>query len=307
MRQAPTGKGQGLFYRCRFYFAQFEEVALLQNWEVVQVSSKDLDMFTRFNAPLEIPAGVVNPNAGVVLYDETGNQKLGIYDPLVKGVRPLTKNNPIKGMKPKNKDLNLLYDYMQNDVDIIIVDGLFGTGKTSTVMAHACQHFYDTGFKLALTKPHVPVGRSYGHLPGDLIEKTDHEFESFYQYITKFQQRPLEVLMLANQLEVAPLEYIRGRDIPYWLIVDEAQNLSREEAITLASRVADGGKLILLGDTSDWQKDTKHKQDGLTFLYNLLKNEGIIGYVEMRTPEHVLRGRIAKALARALMKEGKPV
>jgi len=277
----------------------------LKNWDFVQVSNMDLTQFDRFGTPIKIPFGLVNPNSGVILVDESGNQKLGIFDPKVKGVRPLTKNNPIKGMKPKNKDLNLLYDYLQDDeVEIIIVDGLFGTGKTSTVMAHACQNFYDTGFKLALTKPHVPVGRSYGHLPGTIDEKTDPEFESYYQYINKYQQKPIEVLKALEQIEVAPLEYIRGRDMPYWLVVDEAQNLSREEAITLASRVADGGKLILLGDTSDWQKDTKHKVDGLSFLYNLLKDEGVIGYVEMKTTEHVLRGRVAKALARALMREG---
>lgn len=281
----------------------------MKNWDFVQVSNVDLENLIRFNVPIPIPHGLVPANAGVVVVDETGNQRLGIYDPKVEGIRHLTKDNPIKGIRPQNRDLSLLYDHLQSkDVDIVIVDGLFGTGKTSTVMAHACQNFYDSAFKVVLTKPHVPVGRSYGHLPGTLEEKVFYEFSSFYQYIERFSMEfTLAELIFQKQIEIGPLEYIRGMDYPdSWVIVDESQNLSREEAITLASRVADGGKLILLGDTSNWQKDTKHKVDGLSYLYNLLKDEGIIGYVEMRSENHVLRGRIAKALARALMREGQP-
>lgn len=259
-----------------------------------------------------MPFGIVPPNGGVILTGESGKEVPAIFDPVLKAARLLTKDNPLKGMKPANKDLNLLYDHLQNpEVLIVAVDGLFGTGKTSTVMAHACQNFYDTGFQMVLSKPHVSVGKSYGHLPGTLEEKVAPEFESFYQYIERFQQRPLEALMAFKQIQIAPLEYIRGRDYPNsWVIVDEAQNLSREEAITIASRIADGAKggttskLVLLGDTSPWQKDTKHKLDGFSYLIHLLENEGIVGHTEMRTENHVLRGKVAKALARALMKEG---
>lgn len=259
-----------------------------------------------------MPFEIVPPNGGVILTGEDGKSVPAIFDPVLKAARLLTKKIPAHGMKPANKDLHLLYDHLQNpNVLIVGVNGLFGTAKTSTVMYHACENFYDTGFKLVLTKPHVSVGRSYGHLPGTLEEKLDPEFESFYQYIERYQLRPVESFMMAGQIETAPLEYVRGRDYPNsWLVVDESQNLTRHEAVTIASRVADGqkdgtvSKLILLADTSPWQKDTREKQDGFSYLIHLLENEGIVGHVEMRTQDHVLRGKVAKALARALMKEG---
>lgn len=267
-----------------------------------------MDNYLRFGTPIEIPFGLVPSNAGVILVSDDGRQKTGVFDPRIRAIRQLTNEVSICGMRPKNKDLHLLYDHLQNDdVEIVIVDGLFGTGKTSTIMAHVCDRFIrDIGFTLYLSKPHVPVGRTYGHLPGDLDQKTNHEFASFYQYIERFQQLTVEELKLQGRLNILPLEYIRGRDIPEWLIIDEAQNLTEEEAISFTSRLADGGKLILLGDTSYWQRDRKGiGEPGISFIYELLKDSGLVGYVELKTVDHILRGRTARALAKALINGGK--
>lgn len=284
----------------------------MENWAYFQVSEREMLEIKKFGTPVQMPFGIVPPNGGVMLVH--GEETFpAIFDYELKSARPLTKNNPIKGMKPKNKDLHLLYDHLQNpNVPIVMVDGLFGTGKTSTIMAHACQNFFDRGFKLVLSKPHVPVGRSHGHLPGDLKEKLDPEFESFYQYVERFTQFEADKLLFTEQIQLAPLEYIRGRDYPdSWIVVDESQNLTPDEAITIASRLADGdkssinSKLVLLGDSSKWQRDVnKNRETGLGYLWRLLSDEGLVGRVEMKTPEHIQRGKVAKALARALIREG---
>lgn len=275
------------------------------NWEHVRVDERELKEFLDFNVPIRLPASIPY-NAGVTLVGET-RSCFAVNRPNIGAVK-LTRNNPIKGMKPENRDLHLLYDHLQNpDLPIVMVDGLFGTGKTSTVMAHAVQNLYDRGFKIVLSKPHIPVGRTYGHLPGDMNDKTDLEFTSFYQYIERFSQYNIPALKASGQIEIAPIEYIRGRDYPNaWVVVDEAQNLSPNEAVTIASRVAKGSKLILLGDTSPWQKDTKHAIDGFTYLLRLLEGDGLVGYVELKTEQHILRGKVAKALARNLMKGSIP-
>ena len=279
----------------------------MKSWNSLQVSEMDLRKFLDFNIPIPVPYGIVPPHGGIKLIgSESGREVLAYFDPKERHARPLTKHNPIKGLYPANKDLHLLYEHLQNDdVLIVIVDGFFGTGKTSTVMAHAIANLkQDSGFRIYLTKPHVPVGRTYGHLPGDLEEKTDPEFESFYQYFERYSQLRLDLLKLEGRVNTAPLEYIRGRDfINAWVIVDEAQNLTKEEAITIASRVADGSKLILIGDSSPWQKDIK-KESGLTFLLDLLMGEHIVGHTELKTVEHVLRGTVAKTLLKALTKKG---
>lgn len=281
----------------------------MKNWDAVSISETDFDLFERFGQAVKIPNGIVAPNSGVLLTDRTGRMKPAVYDVKLKAARPLTKDNPIRGMKPPNRDLHLLYDHLQNDdVQIVIVDGLFGTGKTSTVIAHAVSRMInDGGFTVYLTKPHVPHGRTYGHLPGDMHDKTDWEFESYYQYFERYDQTPVETRKALGQIKIAPMEYIRGRDFQNaWVIVDEAQNLSVHEAITIASRVADGSKLILLGDTSPWQFDVKHKDlknCGLHVLKELLIGHELVGYVELRSEEHILRGKIAKTLIKALNSE----
>lgn len=283
----------------------------VKNWNFLSVLESDFQKYKNHGTPVPIPYNIVPPNGGVWLLAESGNKLPAIFDPRINAARPMTKNNPTKGMAPANNDLHLLYDHLQNkDLPIVIVDGLFGTAKTSTVMAHAISHFYDRGFKMYLSKPHVPVGRSNGHLPGSLGEKVAPEFESFYQYLNRFTDRqflqgtPAENYISSGQVEIAPFEYIRGRDFPNaWVVVDESQNLTLDEVITVASRVAEGSKLILLGDSSPWQKD-RPNAGGLAKFIKLFQNEGIVGSVEMKTERHVLRGRIAKTLARVLLEKG---
>lgn len=270
----------------------------MTNWTTHEITNSEMEQYLKFNTSINVAD---TPHAGVILRSEDGREHLGIYDPAIKSVRPLTKHRPVREWKPANKDLHLFYDHLQNEeVLIVIADGYFGTGKTGTIMAHAVEKLKgDVGFQLYLTKPHVPVGKTHGHLPGTLDEKTDPEYESFYQYIKRLSQLEVESLKQQERLHVTTLEYVRGRDITNgWVVVDEAQNLTREEIITIASRVGAGGKLILLGDTSKWQKD--RKADGLEFLMELLAEESIVGVSEFKTPNHVLRGKVAKTLIKAL-------
>ena len=100
-------------------------------------------------------------------------------------------------------------------------------------------------------------------------------------------------------LVLEPLTYIRGRSIPnQFMIVDEAQNLTPHEVKTIASRIGEGTKLVLTGDAT--QIDNPYldaSSNGLTYIAERLKGEGIVGHMVLSKSE---RSELASLAAAAL-------
>lgn len=217
-----------------------------------------------------------------------------------------------------NRDLLLYNDHLLNPaINTIIVDGFFGTGKTSTVMSHLVPGLMDGTVSFAyISKPHESVGKGYGHLPGELEDgKMKYEFQSFTQYFDRFGQpflydRLQGKVHKAGQkpdpkvLELLPFEYLRGRDIEDgWVILDESQNTNKTEMATFVSRPCDAAKLILIGDSTPTQIDKRgnsEEYNGLTFAKATFTDKRYSGIVEMQTVEHILRGKRTRDLLRAL-------
>jgi predicted ribonuclease YlaK len=264
------------------------------------------------------------PNEGIELVSENGQRLNAIYDPSV-GIRKIRDNNPYYSHS-KNRDLALLNDMLSNpDVDTIILDGYFGTGKTSNVMAHVVYYMKNNkNAKVYISKPHVPVGASYGHLPGELKDKIHFEFKSYYQYIDRFWGKGMsdKLIMMANAtdalkqsmaykelggiiLEALPFEYIRGLDIEEgWVILDETQNTNIQEVASFVSRLGKNVKFVALGDTSSAQIDRKSVvnpgKNGFAFLKEVYKDKPYSGSIGLNTRDHILRGNRVKHLHDAI-------
>lgn len=300
------------------------------NWETYLVNDHELQALLNHNHPISVSNSSLMLNAGVELYTLTGKRYNAIYDAKLKAIRKLNNQNPqFKDMQ--NRDLVLYNDHLANeDVHTIIVDGFFGTGKTSTV----CSHLVDGLLKglerteggipnAYISKPHIGVGQGYGYLPGDLHEKMAEEFKSYTQYFNRFGNPGLaDFLMMRNveeegkfakqkakelavpRLELLPFEYLRGRDIEEgWVVLDETQNTDRKEVSTFVSRVGDGAKLILIGDATDTQIDKRGNtptNNGLTFAKETYIGKKYAGYVELQTIGHILRGERVRDLFRKL-------
>lgn len=105
-----------------------------------------------------------------------------------------------------------------------------------------------------------------------------------------------KILVGMNNIQVEALTYIRGRSIPgQFIIIDEAQNLSKHEVKTIVSRVGEGSKIILMGDPA--QIDHPYldsASNGLTHLVERFKAEGISGHVTLEKGE---RSRVAQIAA----------
>ncbi len=282
-------------------------------WKQLIVSDKEFKELVNNNKPIEVGSEFYC-NCGVELYGENGGMVNAIYDANIKAVRKINDYNPIFPNSP-NRDIALYNDFLLNkDITTIIVDGIFGTGKTSTLCAHLTpilsKMLRGEGDlqKVYISKPHESLGRGYGYLPGELMDKVTFEFMSYYQYFDRFSQPGFASKLISYDiLEVTVFEYLRGRDIDSgWMILDEAQNTNAKEMTSFLSRVGDNAKLVILGDSSSYQIDKKGNdgnRNGLSFAKKIYKTKKYAGYIELNTASHILRGQRVKDMYLA-MKDG---
>lgn len=282
------------------------------NWQKYVVSEVDFKKLIEHNEPIPVAKGILANNSGVEVWSEKGNFVNAIYDAELSAVRNLIGFNPVYTDMP-NRDLLLYNDLLLNkNITTIVVDGFFGTGKTSLACSHLVFGLIDRlngreGISCAyISKPHESLGKTYGHLPGELEDKIIEEFASYFQYFNRFGQPGLVDILTGKKkqeyklLHFLVFEYIRGIDIESgWVILDEAQNTSIKEMIAFISRVCDEAKLIIIGDSSQFQIDKKGnnpEENGLTFAKKVFKNKKYAGFVEMKSAKHIIRGKRVKDL-----------
>lgn len=202
-------------------------------------------------------------------------------------------------VKCKNENQKLLVDSIR-DNEITIVSGLPGTGKTYLACAEA--------LKLMKTKPKYKKillvksvtqlpGEELGFLPGDLHDKLDPYMISFIDNFEKIIGESMtKKLRELGLIKIQPLAFVRGRSIDNTvIIVDEAQNISKENMRTLMTRIGDDSKMVILGDVK--QKDIKNKNNSSleTILEKFNGMDGF-GCVELRNPDDVVRNPIIKII-----------
>lgn len=165
---------------------------------------------------------------------------------------------PIYGLKPRNKEQNMLLNTLMDDrVRCQVVIGRAGSGKTICALAYALHQLFErkgTPFKkIILTRPMSSVGEKMGAFPGEAQEKMSPYLGNFYDNFEQLMGRNgrayLESAMTKGHVEIIPIQLIGGSS---WheaiVIADEVQSLTAEQMYALGTRPADGTKLILMGD-----------------------------------------------------------
>lgn len=135
--------------------------------------------------------------------------------------------------------------------DICFAIGPAGTGKTYLGVAHALKEILERKKKkLILTRPVVEAGESLGFLPGDLTQKISPYLRPLYDAMDDLL--PLQVVNKLEEsriIEIAPLAYMRGRSLKEsYIVLDEAQNTTREQMKMFLTRIGEGSKAIITGD-----------------------------------------------------------
>ncbi|MBW7453680.1 PhoH family protein [Paenibacillus sepulcri] len=249
----------------------------------------------------------LHPNEFVILRDEMGTSKSALLKVTQDGARlePLyLSNDPVWGITARNAQQRMALELLLcDDIPLVTLTGKAGTGKTLLALAAGLmkvedEHKYK---KLLIARPVVPMGKDIGYLPGEKEEKLRPWMQPIYDNLeflfdTKKSGDIDKILMGLGSIQVEALTYIRGRSIPgQFIIIDEAQNLTRHEVKTIVSRVGEGSKIVLMGDPE--QIDHPYLDsisNGLTHIVETFKQENISGHMTLEKGE---RSRLAQLAA----------
>lgn len=204
-----------------------------------------------------------------------------------------------KPIKPKTLGQKTYCDAISNNT-ITLGIGPAGTGKTYLAVAQAVAAFRaEEVNRIILTRPAVEAGERLGFLPGDLQSKVDPYLRPLYDALFDMlgpdtYQKYLE----RGNIEVAPLAYMRGRTLDdSFIILDEAQNTSREQMKMFLTRVGFGSKVVITGDITqiDLPED---KTSGLKIAMKVLRGIEDIAICEL-TGSDVVRHRLVQKIIEA--------
>ena len=192
--------------------------------------------------------------------------------------------------------------------DIVFGIGPAGTGKTYLAMAMALKYLKENRIsKIILTRPAVEAGEKLGFLPGGIAEKVHPYLTPLYDALYDMVDfDKASYLLEKGVIEIAPLAFMRGRTLnDAFIILDEAQNTTREQMKMFLTRIGFGSKAVITGDIT--QIDLPRKtQSGLVEALKILKGIEGIGFVEFKK-EDVVRHPIVQKIIQAYeeFEEGK--
>lgn len=221
-------------------------------------------------------------------------------------------------LKPLNLGQKCLIDALLNpDISLVTCYGHAGTGKTLVAVAAGLHEMFNRRYTgLTVSRPVVAMGDQLGFLPGTLNEKMRPWLQPIYDSLDLLMrpsqplgprrkqprkegddapaQKPYENLIEQGIIEVEALCYIRGRSIPNrFFVLDEAQQLTPQEAKTVVTRMSAGSKLIMVGDPA--QIDNPYvdsRSNGLVYTRNRLKGQPFTAHIALNKGE---RSALAEA------------
>ena len=206
-------------------------------------------------------------------------------------------------IKPKTLGQKNYVEAIKNNI-ITVGVGPAGTGKTYLAVAMAVVAFKKKEInRIILTRPAVEAGESLGFLPGDLQEKVDPYLRPLYDALFEMLGgENFSAYQEKGMIEVAPLAYMRGRTLDNsFIILDEAQNTTKEQMKMFLTRIGFNSKAVITGDIT--QIDLPNgKVSGLKDAIRVIKNIediSIFNLSEKDVVRHPLIQKIIKAYERA--------
>ena len=204
-----------------------------------------------------------------------------------------------KPIKPKTLGQKRYVEAVKKNT-ITLGIGPAGTGKTYLAVAAAVAAFRDKQVnRIILTRPAVEAGERLGFLPGDLQSKVDPYLRPLYDALfDMLGPENYQKYVERGNIEVAPLAYMRGRTLDdSFIILDEAQNTSREQMKMFLTRLGFGSKIVITGDITQIDLPTD-KVSGLKEAMRVLKDVEDIAICKLGEADvvrHVIVQRIIKA------------
>lgn len=244
----------------------------------------------------------LNGNQFLVMSSEINEKKSALarfknYNtPLLK----IPNKRRVWGISPRNKEQTYALELLMDpSISLVTLVGKAGSGKTLCAIAAGLEQTLDDHpmsnqrsiyTRLIVSRPVEPLGKDIGFLPGTMEEKMEpwlKPIQDNLKFLMVDDSVTLQEYMDMGKIEVEALTYIRGRSISNaFIIIDEAQNLTKHELKTIVTRVGEGTKLVLTGDVE--QIDNIYideRTNGLTYAVEKMKEHEITGHVTLKKGE----------------------
>lgn len=184
--------------------------------------------------------------------------------------------------------------------------GPAGTGKTYLAVAIAVNAYKAKQVeKIILTRPAVEAGEKLGFLPGDLQEKVNPYLRPLYDALQEMLGLDSYAKMMERGIiEIAPLAYMRGRTLSNaYVILDEAQNTTKEQIKMFLTRLGENSKMVITGDLTQVDLPSGHTS-GLKHAVKILKDIDDVGIIKL-TEKDVVRHPLVQKIVKAYEMEEK--
>ncbi len=209
----------------------------------------------------------------------------------------VTTHNRI--ISPKTENQKKYIDTIRNN-DIVFGIGPAGTGKTYLAVAMAISALSNGRVRsIILTRPAVEAGEKLGFLPGDLAQKVNPYLRPLHDALNDMLGREKALEFIEREvIEIAPLAFMRGRTLSNsFIILDEAQNSTREQMKMFLTRIGFDSMVVVTGDTTQIDLPDK-KSSGLLQAQKLLAGIDGIGFCTF-AKEDVVRHPLVQKIIQA--------
>lgn len=175
---------------------------------------------------------------------------------------------PIKFQIQLNEEQKRAKSLIINNT-ITILTGQAGSGKTLVACQAALDSLFNREFeKIIVARPVVTAKEEIGFLPGGLKDKLDPYIAPIYDNMYRlYNKEKIDTLLQEGKIEIIPFAYMRGRNFSNsFIILDEAQNVTDSQMEMAISRLCEGSKMVIVGDTG--QIDLRDKKDSALIFLN---------------------------------------
>lgn len=217
-----------------------------------------------------------------------------------KGAPPIMIRTRRKTIVPRSNTQAIYMRSLARD-DIIFALGPAGTGKTYLAVAQAVSQLMTGSVqRLILSRPAVEAGEKLGFLPGDMKDKVDPYLRPLYDALYDcMPPEQVERRLESGEIEIAPIAFMRGRTLAdAFVILDEAQNTTREQMKMFLTRFGQNSRMVVCGDPRQVDIPGGDRMSGLADAVDKLEGTegfGTIRFTAADVVRHPIVGRIVEA------------